>query len=79
MTKNEQADFIGDLLHNVAQSLLDKIHSGKVPEEWNGHELRCWVADTIEDSARLSTIRKEPRSRRARDYRNTVLVNNLLR
>ena len=43
----------------------------KMPEEWDGIELREYVADKFTES------KAAPSERRFRDYRNEVLVRNL--
>jgi hypothetical protein len=45
-----------------------------VPARWDGHELRCWLAERFESNAAMSCIKRDPRSRRAREYREHMLV-----
>ena len=77
MTRTQQKKFVKELATRVANEIREQILSGKIPEEWDGHELRCLLADRFNASADMSVIKAEPRQRRARNYRNTVLVNNL--
>jgi hypothetical protein len=76
MTRAEQALFVANLTESVRDELLRKIGSGAIPETWDGHELRQLLADKFvyEVSA---LFREGKRSRRLREYRNTVIVNNL--
>lgn len=74
MTPKEQEAFIRELCDNVRDSLLKR----QYPETWDGHELRVLIAERFEQSARMSLIRREPQRKRARDYRNEVLVRALL-
>ena len=73
MTRQEQYNFVRELIGNTEAKILARLD--RVPEEWDGHELRQYVADQFRES--VSRTMTEPRSRRMRDYRNTVLVNNL--
>lgn len=71
MDAREKKEFIQDLLRSIEKSLLEDVADGKIPDEWDGIELRRLIADRADASARYLT------GRRLRDYRNTVLVNNL--
>lgn len=74
MNLKEQHAFIRELCDNVRDSLLKR----QFPEEWDGHELRVLIAERFEQAAQMSLIKREPQRKRARDYRNTVLVTALL-
>ncbi|RPJ36892.1 MAG: hypothetical protein EHM35_07330 [Planctomycetaceae bacterium] len=71
MDRNEKKEFIRALSGGVVAKMLDDIDAGKVPESWDGHELRPWLADRFE--TQTSNMDK----RRVREYHNTVLVNDL--
>jgi len=75
MTKENQKE----LLKNFAQSFVDEfnIKIKHVPENWDGNELRCWLADTINDAVRSTEIRRNPKSQRAKDYMKVMTVSNL--
>jgi hypothetical protein len=77
MNKTQQKKFVRDLSTSIVQECLGKIRDGQVPENWDGHELRCWLADKFEDAASMSIIRKEPRSKAAKEYRNTIATTTL--
>ncbi len=74
MTLTEKVTFIEELTDSVRRDLIRNIE--KVPESWDGHELRRWIADRFERSANMGTVMR-PRSRRRRDYDNEVIVRNL--
>jgi len=57
--------------------ICDKIDNGLIPENWDGHELRALLCMKHKESAEMSVINREHRSRRARSFRNEVLVSNL--
>ncbi len=77
MTKTEQRKFVTDLAKNVTKRSLEAIAAGKIPEEWDGHELRVLLARHFNESASMTLIAREPRRRRAQDFRNTCIINNL--
>ena len=72
MTKKDKKRFIRELTRSVTKTVLAKVN--KMPEEWDGHELRQFLADYYQDSTSL--MRKDYRSR-YRAYKNERLVNNL--
>lgn len=72
MERNEKIKFVNELLDCYKQLIVDKIISGKIPESWNGLELRQHVIDTFK-GCKLG----EMSIKRKRDYKNTVIVNNL--
>jgi hypothetical protein len=45
MTKAEQAKFLDDLLTDLRTYLENRLPD--VPGNWDGHELRRWIADTV--------------------------------
>lgn len=69
MNANEQKQFVRELCEAISAQILNDIDAGKIPENWDGRELR----QLISDRAAWRTMDKK----RAREYRNTVLVNNL--
>lgn len=78
MNRAEQISLVNELCMRMALAIGARIHAGDVPKEWDGHELRCLVADKAADNASISVIRKEPRSVRAKAYKNTILTTNIL-
>ena len=71
MKKREQIKLVKDLTKSVAEGVVEAIRAGKIPEDWDGIELRQLLADKFEFE-RIEMGRK-----RKKDYRNTVLVDNL--
>lgn len=69
MTKKDKRRFIRELIGSVKKTVLANVD--KMPEEWDGIELREYVADKFTES------KAAPSERRFRDYRNEVLVRNL--
>lgn len=78
MTRTQQVKFVRDLSKSIADSIIKQINTGKIPENWDGHELRVLLEEHHSQSAGMSAIRRDGRSKLAMSYRNTVLVNNLL-
>lgn len=76
MTKREKTKFIRDLIAAVQKDIVKKV--GEMPEEWDGHELRRYVADKFEESSMTIKRKGDPEMRRRRRrYENEVLVRNL--
>ena len=74
MTKIQKKKFVKDLSKCIAQGIINHINAGVIPENWDGHELRQLLADMASHAA-LGFKRHQPR--RYRDFRNTVIINNL--
>ena len=70
MTLAEKVDFINNLAASHKAGMLDRV--SRVPEDWDGVELRQWFADVaggVVDSGRLIAGRK-----RRMDYNNAILT-----
>ena len=72
MTREDQLRIINQMVSNATMTMEDGIYSGRVPVEWDGIELRQWFADIVTRGFPVPMSRS-----RRREYRNTVLVNNL--
>ena len=73
MTKEDQKGLIEDLSKNIANDIVRLIDAGKIPEEWNGIELRELIFDRAANcrpGGRLLT------GKRLKDYRNKALTFN---
>lgn len=75
MTPEEQMNFACELIENVKKDIVHKILVPGLPAEWDGHELREYIAEKFGDCR--SRLMTEPRSPRRRKYKNTVLVSDL--
>jgi len=71
MNKKTKIEFVKTFTESLADSIIHDIESGNIPEEWDGIELR-WL---LEERA-TSSFGKDS-GKRKREYKNTVLVNNL--
>jgi hypothetical protein len=70
---SEQVAFLEDLTKSILGDMNMLIVRGKIPPEWDGHELRIWLSDKFADAAEVSSIAKYPRSKRARNFRAKML------
>jgi hypothetical protein len=77
MTRTGQKKFVRGLSNSIAKHICALIDAGKIPESWDGHELRVLLGYEHDKSAKVTLVAREPRSKRARDFRNTIIVNNL--
>lgn len=73
LSKEEKAEFVEELVESVTRSIQALIASDKIPEDWDGHELRHFIADKF-DFERMHRVMT---GKRLKDYRNTVILNNL--
>lgn len=78
MNKLQKIKFVRDLSKSATDAIVDQIKDGKIPDNWDGHELRALLGELHAQSAGMSTICRDGRSKRSMAYRNTVIVNNLL-
>lgn len=74
VTLNDKKVFIHDLVNSIHASLQEDVAT--VPEEWDGHELRQWIADRFSSRATLGSLMKRGTKRRI-DYENEILIRNL--
>jgi hypothetical protein len=75
MSPEQQQAYIKDLSDLILQraSSFLAVHPEET-KDWDGHELRLLLADGHNASANVSDLRRNPRSKRARDFRNTMIV-----
>jgi hypothetical protein len=71
MDKENQARIISELTGGVIAKILVDIVEGKVPEAWDGFELRHWVASRF-----AAECRAMPRQRML-EYKELKTINNL--
>jgi hypothetical protein len=79
MTKEEKQQFIGDLIATVRASIVARVD--EMPEEWDGLELRRYIADKFEEQVfepfDVGSVWGYQRSKRFAAYRNEYIVRNL--
>lgn len=71
MTAEQKKEVVRGLAESIANTICELIDKGAVPIDWNGLELRHLLADHFKMNAPAME------RKRAKDYRNTVLVKNL--
>jgi hypothetical protein len=74
MKKQEQNKLIRELIHNVQDSIIEE--SDKYPELWDGIELRWRIADVFNQVVFSNAGSRK--GKRYMDYKNTVIVENLI-
>jgi hypothetical protein len=73
MNRKQQKTFVKALSKNIAKGICDWVDEGRIPETWDGHELRQLLADRHSESAERALRDKKRRWK----YHNTKIVNNL--
>lgn len=78
MNKQEQIKLIKSFLNSMKKDLLDKVE--KLPENWDGWEIKHWIAEKFDsedllsrNKNQLSSVKKWKR----RECENDILINNL--
>jgi hypothetical protein len=72
MNSDEKKRFVEDLLASVKKSAERLIVSAEFPDEWDGHELREWLALTMNHSRSSLMVNARRRNqRRYRDFKAT--------
>lgn len=79
-TRNGKRRFIRELCNRIRDEVSAKVPS--MPTEWDGHELRIYLAERFADSASVSSlVQRWPmpvfRKGRGNDYQSTCAINNL--
>ncbi len=74
MNKQEKVTFIQNFMDAVQDELLRYIDS--VPENWDGFELRWWIADAFK-MEQIDYGDKRSHHARRRRYNNDIAVNDL--
>lgn len=70
MKKDEQKQFIHDLISAVEGEMMDSLP--RIPEHWEGIELRNWIADRFSRQVWRNWSKAEQK-----DYENDKLTLNL--
>ena len=71
MNKLQQEVFILELTNRIRDELLSEIRAGNTPDEWDGYELRQWLAEVTQwETRHMSRDRK-------RRYHNERVARNL--
>lgn len=75
MTRLEKIYFVKAMADDLQHALSEQINSGKVPEAWDGFELRRWFAERAAETSGSQSIRMIPS--RLRKYNGTRLRENI--
>lgn len=73
MNTNQKQAFIKQFCNNMRDVAVAKAKD--MPDNWNGHELRKYMADKF--AWEVTDTMRDGRSRRVRDYLNTRMTTNL--
>ena len=72
MNAIQQKRFVRQLIDAVETNIVAAIDAGKTPDNWDGVELRWYIAEKFADC-----VFGDFSKRRKAEYKNTVLVKNL--
>ena len=71
MSKKDQRRIIRELCNNLKASM--RADSGRIPENWDGIELRQWLAERADQDFNYRNLSRA----RKRSYNNDRLIHNL--
>jgi hypothetical protein len=71
MDRKEKEDFIEEILEVTKEKIMAKLD--KIPEDWDGFELRQLIADYTREQIAYVKMDKK----RFKEYENTRMVENL--
>lgn len=71
MNRQEKIEFIEGITNLLQETMIKNVD--KMPEEWDGTELRQYLVDCANDNFNW----KPMMGNRKRDYKNTLVINNL--
>lgn len=72
MNLQEKNQFVHNILDDLKTEILKRVD--KFPEDWDGHEIRQFIADYYTQNYIFGTALS---GKRRREYKNTIIVNNL--
>jgi hypothetical protein len=73
MNQREQVKFIHELVDAVEHEILMKVTNGQIPVDWDGVELRWYIADKFSNIVMKGIGSKK----RKQNYNNTIYTSNL--
>jgi hypothetical protein len=72
MTRLEQQTFINDLMESFKRSMDADFMAGRIPEHWDGRQLRLYILRRVESDARWGITRGVEWA-----FKRDCLINNL--
>ena len=80
MSLKDQQELLNNFIENVKSEMNAQLEIGKIPEEWNGFELRHYVAWKFNEQDHMSKSRctyDKKLAKRRRECENDIIVKNL--
>jgi hypothetical protein len=69
MRKSQQVEFVQDFVDTIEERITGFIAKGKIPETWDGIELRQLILDEVKINVTMQMTGK-----RKKDYKNILLT-----
>lgn len=73
-TKDGKKVFLSNIVNSILIAMTADINAGKIPDSWDGIELRWWLSDVANDQQANRTGLHYERYKR---YKNTRVIDNL--
>lgn len=79
MYKPDKKRFVKSFLKSMQDELLAKINDDQLPSNWDGFELRYWIANKFkqEDISYKMILESHVWKKRLRDCKKTIIERNL--
>jgi hypothetical protein len=77
LTREQQKMIVEGICNGIRQDIIKKIDSEKIPEDWDGIELREYVRTLAERESIFESKFLSKKGARYQDYKNTLLVKPL--
>jgi hypothetical protein len=71
MTRDDQDRFVRELCGSIEIKTREAIHAGRIPDHWDGVELREYLARRFADA---SYVWKRQSRQRKREFENYLLI-----
>ena len=78
MNREQQLELVVSVIANVQAEILTAFTNGKIPEDWDGFELRWYLADKFEECQLMGKRGTTLARLRHNHYLETCIERNLL-
>ena len=73
MKKQTAIDLVEGIVGTILKDMVKNVEENRIPEGWDGVELRWWISDKMKNAVQISRHPVENRARHA-DYINDRLI-----
>lgn len=77
MTKQQQCNFVVELLADISSNIVNSILTNKIPSSWDGIELRELIYEKAMASRAIHLMPSGKSGQRYKDYAEVIRTRNL--